>query len=148
MTRAEIDSLLAVCDCFVSLHRSEGFGLGPAEAMSLGKPVILTNWSGNTDYMTPDNSIGIDYQLIPVGKVIAHYQPDQVWADPDLEQAAYWMKSIAQDDQLARRIGLLGQETIREKFSPEVAGKLIERRLHYLRSTVLSQRSVAETSNR
>ncbi len=148
MTRAEIDSLLAVCDCFVSLHRSEGFGLGPAEAMSLGKPVILTNWSGNTDYMTLDNSIGIDYQLIPVGKVYGHYQPDQIWADPDLEQAAYWMKHVAQDDQLAARMGLLGQETIREKFSPEAAGKLIERRLHYLRSTVLSQRSVAETSNR
>jgi glycosyltransferase involved in cell wall biosynthesis len=148
MTRAEIDSLLAVCDCFVSLHRSEGFGLGPAEAMSLGKPVILTNWSGNTDYMTLDNSIGIDYQLIPVGKVYGHYQPDQIWADPDLEQAAYWMKHIAHDDQLAQRIGLLGQETIRDKFSPEAAGKLIERRLHYLRSTVLSQRSVAETSNR
>ncbi len=148
MTRAEIDSLLAVCDCFVSLHRSEGFGLGPAEAMSLGKPVILTNWSGNTDYMTLDNSIGIDYQLIPVGKVYGHYQPDQIWADPDLEQAAYWMKHVAQDDQLAARMGLLGQETIREKFSPEIVGKLIERRLHYLRSTVLSQRSVAETSNR
>ena len=148
MTRAEIDSLLAVCDCFVSLHRSEGFGLGPAEAMSLGKPVILTNWSGNTDYMTLDNSIGIDYQLIPVGKVYGHYQPDQIWADPDLEQAAYWMKHVAQDDQLAARMGLLGQETIKEKFSPEAAGKLIERRLHYLRTTVLSQRSVAETSNR
>jgi len=148
MTRAEIDSLLAVCDCFVSLHRSEGFGLGPAEAMSLGKPVILTNWSGNTDYMTLDNSIGIDYQLIPVGKVYGHYQPDQIWADPDLEQAAYWMKHVAQDDQLAARMGLLGQETIRDKFSPEIVGKLIERRLHYLRSTVLSQRSVAETSNR
>jgi len=148
MTRAEIDSLLAVCDCFVSLHRSEGFGLGPAEAMSLGKPVILTSWSGNTDYMTLDNSIGIDYQLIPVGKVYGHYQPDQIWADPDLEQAAYWMKHVAQDDQLAARMGLLGQETIKEKFSPEAAGKLIERRLHYLRTTVLSQRSVAETSNR
>ena len=92
MTRAEIDSLLSVCDCFISLHRSEGFGLGPAEAMSLGKPAILTNWSGNTDYMTMNNSIGIDYKLIPVGKVIGPYLPDQVWADPDLEQAAFWMK--------------------------------------------------------
>ncbi len=147
MTRAEIDSLLAVSDCFISLHRSEGFGLGPAEAMSLGKPVILTNWSGNTDYMTIHNSIGIDYQLIPVGRVFGHYQPDQIWADPDLEQAAYWMKHLAQDDQLARRIGLLGQETIRNKFSPEVVGKLIHRRLHYLKTTVLSRRNIDSHDN-
>lgn len=142
MTRAEIDSLLALCDCFISLHRSEGFGLGPAEAMSLGKPVILTNWSGNTDYMTIDNSIGIDYQLIPVGKVYGHYQPEQIWADPDLEQAAFWMKHLAKDTELANRIGMLGQETIRDRFSPEVVGKLVHRRLHYLRTTVLSRRSI------
>src|SRR5205807_7460447 len=78
MTRSEVDALLAASDCFISLHRSEGFGLGPAEAMSLGKPAILTNWSGNTDYMTPDNSIGIDYQLIPVDKQHGPYSPDQL----------------------------------------------------------------------
>ncbi|HEU4432101.1 MAG TPA: glycosyltransferase, partial [Pyrinomonadaceae bacterium] len=60
MNRAEITSLIKACDCFVSLHRSEGFGAPPAEAMSLGKPAIITNWSGNVDYMTPDNSIAID----------------------------------------------------------------------------------------
>ena len=109
MTRAEIDALLAVSDCFISLHRSEGFGLGPAEAMSLGKPAILTNWSGNTDYMTPDNSIGIDYQLIPVGKQYGPYPPDQLWADPDLKQAAFWMKQLAQDSELASRMGMRGQ---------------------------------------
>src|SRR6266849_1815878 len=106
----------------------------PAEAMSLGKPVILTNWSGNTDYMTIHNSIGIDYQLIPAGRVFGHYQPDQIWADPDLEQAAYWMKHLAQDDQLARRKGLLGQETI----TPSANGGLVHaitplRRVSWLR---------------
>jgi glycosyltransferase involved in cell wall biosynthesis len=142
MTRAEIDALLAISDCFISLHRSEGFGLGPAEAMSLGKPVILTNWSGNTDYMTPDNSIGVDYQLIPVGKQSGPYEPDQLWADPDLEQAAFWMKHLAQDPEFANRIGLLGQETIRNEFSPEVVGKLVHKRLYYLRRTALSGRTI------
>ena len=68
MNRAEVTSLIKACDCFVSLHRSEGFGLGPAEAMSLGKPAIITNWSGNVDYMTADNSIAIDYKLVKLGQ--------------------------------------------------------------------------------
>lgn len=148
MTRAEIDSLLAVSDCFISLHRSEGFGLGPAEAMSLGKPVILTNWSGNTDYMTPHNSIGIDYELIPVGKQYGPYEPDQLWADPDLEQAAFWMKHLAQDTKVANRIGLLGQETIRNEFSPEAVGKLIHKRLYYLKRTALSRPTIEGDRNR
>lgn len=139
LTRAEVDSLLAVSDCFISLHRSEGFGLGPAEAMSLGKPVVLTNWSGNTDYMTLHNSIGIDYQLIPVGQHYGPYEPDQLWADPDLDQAAFWMKQLAQDPALANRIGMLAQETIRSEFSPAAVGNLIRKRLNYLKRTTLSR---------
>lgn len=83
---------LARCDCVVSLHRSEGFGLVPAEAMNFGKPVIMTNWSGNKDYMSRDNSIGIDYQLVRLAKDYGPYKAGQYWAEPDVEQAAYWMK--------------------------------------------------------
>ena len=140
MTRAEIDSLLAISDCFVSLHRSEGFGLGPAEAMSLGKPVILTNWSGNVDYMTPTNSIGIDYALVPVGKQRGPYEAHQLWADPDLGQAASAMKRLVDDPEFARKLGLRGQETIKQKFSAEAVGKIIQGRLNYLRSVGLARR--------
>lgn len=139
ITRAEIDSLLAVCDCYVSLHRAEGYGLGPAEAMSLGKPAILTNWSGNTDYMTPHNSAGINYRLIPVGKQYGPYHPSQLWADPDLEQAADWMRRLSRDAELASSIGRLARETISTAFSPESVGRLIRHRLKYIRETTLSR---------
>jgi len=132
MDRPAIDALLRVSDCFVSLHRSEGFGLGPAEAMSLGKPAILTRWSGNVDYMTADNSVGIDYELVPVGQQYGPYQADQVWADPDLEQAAFWMDRLAKDARLARTIGRLGQKTIKTHFSPKAVGKIVRKRLEYL----------------
>jgi glycosyltransferase involved in cell wall biosynthesis len=143
MTRPEVDSLLAISDCFVSLHRSEGFGLGPAEAMSLGKPVILTKWSGNLDYMTPDNSIGIDYQLVPVGRQYGPYQPDQVWADPDLKRAASWMKRLVKDPEFGKKIGLRGQETIKKEFSPEAVGKVIQQRLNYLRRGMVTRRAAS-----
>jgi len=133
MDRDEVNSLIRLSDCFVSLHRSEGFGLGPAEAMSLGKPSIITNWSGNTDYMTPDNSIGIDYELVKLGQDYGPYQAHQFWAEPDLEQAAYWMKKIFKDSELAKRIGRLAQETIDSRFSPTAVGRIIQDRLETIR---------------
>jgi len=136
MDRDEVNSLIRLSDCFVSLHRSEGFGLGPAEAMSVGKPTIITNWSGNTDYMTEDNSIGIDYELVKLGKDYGPYKAHQYWAEPDLEQAAYWMKTIVNDSELAKSIGSRAQETMSSEFSPEAVGRAIQRRLEQIRRNV------------
>lgn len=62
----EVFGLQSVCDAYVSLHRSEGFGLGMAECMALGKPVIGTGYSGNSEFMNSENSCLVDYNLIPV----------------------------------------------------------------------------------
>ena len=53
-----------LCDCYVSLHRSEGLGLTMAEAMALGKPVIATGYSGNLHFMTPENSYLVDFARV------------------------------------------------------------------------------------
>lgn len=133
MPRGEVTSLIQAGDCFVSLHRAEGFGLGPAEAMSLAKPAIVTNWSGSVDYMTADNSIAVDYRLVKLGQDYGPYKAHQSWAEPDLEQAAHWMKKIAADPELGRRIGLRGRQTIQAQFSPRVVGALIRDRLAQIR---------------
>jgi glycosyltransferase involved in cell wall biosynthesis len=133
MPRNEVTSLIESCDCFVSLHRSEGFGLGPAEAMSLAKPAIITNWSGSVDYMTADNSIAIDYELVKLGQDYGPYKAHQTWAEPDVDQAAYWMKKIALEPELGRRLGQRAQETIEAHFSPRVVGALIRDRLDQIR---------------
>lgn len=134
MTRAEVTSLLKACDCFVSLHRSEGFGLGPAEAMLLGKPAIITNWSGSVDYMTDDNSIAIDYELVKLGQDYGPYKAHQSWAEPDLDQASYWMKKLISDPSLGPRLGHHARRTIEDQFSPQTVGKLIHDRLQEIRS--------------
>jgi glycosyltransferase involved in cell wall biosynthesis len=136
LSRDELTSLIGVCDCFVSLHRSEGFGLPPAEAMSLGKPAILTNWSGNVDYMTDDNCIAIDYELVKLDRDFGPYKAGQHWAEPDLDQAAHCMKRIVAEPELARNIGPKGQETIRSQFSPHAVGKIITARLEEIRSGI------------
>src|SRR5690606_518886 len=66
LPRAEAEALLACCDAHLSLHRAEGFGRIPAEALALGLPVIATGWSGTADYLTPETGFPVDYALVPV----------------------------------------------------------------------------------
>lgn len=135
MSQDEVSSLIESTDCFVSLHRSEGFGLGPAEAMSVGKPAIMTNWSGNTDYMTSDNCIAIDYELVELEKDYGPYQKGQYWAEPDLDQAAHFMKKVVSEPQLRERLGYHAERTIKSRFSPEEVGQIIQQRLQQIRDT-------------
>ena len=128
-TRSEINSLLTNIDCYVSLHRSEGFGLGPAEAMCLGKATIITNWSGSTDFMTPDNCMAIDYRLVELERAYGPYRRGQRWAEPDIEQAAEAMRTLVANPELGTEAGLRAQQTIRESFSPSAVGKLMRARL-------------------
>ena len=91
----ENSALMHCCDCYVSLHRSEGFGLTIAEAMLIGKPVITTGYSGNMDFTTDQNSLLVDYQLVPVQMNSPYqYSKGEMWAEPDIEQAGEYMKKL------------------------------------------------------
>lgn len=129
LTRMQVNSLLQCTDGYISLHRSEGFGLGLAEAMYLGKPVIATNWSGNTDFMHAKNSCPVNYELVRLGQDYGPYKADQMWADPDLQHAAQYMQLLVENPAWRASIASAGQATIREFYSPEVAGETIKQRL-------------------
>jgi GT2 family glycosyltransferase len=129
LTRYEVDSLLACCDCFVSLHRSEGFGLPIAEAMALGKPVIATHWSGNVDFMDQTCAACVDFEIRQIGRNCGPYDAKQHWAEPSLESAARWMHALYSEPTLAHRIGAAGAKRIRESFSDAIVGELIRKRL-------------------
>ncbi len=136
LDRTEAKALIRCADCLVSLHRSEGFGLPLAEAMYLGKPVIGTNWSGNTDFMNASNSGVVNYRLVRLGQDYGPYRAHQVWADPDLDHAAHLMRMMATDNAWRETIAKAGQATIRSRFSPQVAGNLIKIRLNARRSII------------
>jgi glycosyltransferase involved in cell wall biosynthesis len=128
LTRARAIALLALSDCFLSLHRSEGFGRGPAEAMLLGKPVITTDYSGTADFATPETALLVDYELVLVGEDEYPGASGQVWAEPDIEQAAAAMRRISADPVLASRLGRAGRELIRRRYAPRLVGmRYIER---------------------
>ena len=105
-------ALTACCDIVLSLHRCEGFGLVPAEAMLLGKPVVATGWSGNMDFMTPDTAALVNYRLIPVEDERKVYR-DAVWAEPDIGQAAEHLRRLAGNAEARSALGTLGQHYAR-----------------------------------
>lgn len=129
LSRYEVDSLIHSCDCYVSLHRAEGFGLGIAEAMALGRPAIATHWSGNTDFTNPDNTACVGYELRQLGQDYGPYQAHQYWAEPDIAEAARWMRRLADDPAYARQLGTQAQKEVTEQLSPHVVGQRIRQRL-------------------
>jgi glycosyltransferase involved in cell wall biosynthesis len=122
LTRPRAIALLTLSDCFLSLHRSEGFGRGPAEAMLLGKPVIATDYSGTRDFATSETALLVDYELVPVGPDEYPGASGQMWAEPDIDQAAAAMRKLAGDRALADRLGNAGRSRIRELYDPRVIG--------------------------
>jgi glycosyltransferase involved in cell wall biosynthesis len=129
LSREDIYALEATSDCFVSLHRSEGFGLGLAECMYLGKPVIGTHWSGNADCMTVENSCPVGFRLIPLEQDHGPYARGQRWADPDLDEAAVYMRRLVSDASFRDRVGEAGRRTMRTDHAPATIGRLYRKRL-------------------
>ena len=129
LTRLEVNALINHCDCLLSLHRSEGFGLSLAEAMYLGKPVVATAYSGNMDFMTPGNSFLVDYDFRAVGPNAAPYDPDSRWAEPSVDSAATHLQKIRRDPKGAMSVARKGHETMKGQFSPEAVGIKIKQRL-------------------
>lgn len=107
---AEAHAVMAACDIVLSLHRSEGFGLVPAEAMLLGKPVVATDWSGNLDFMDARCAAMVPARLIPARDPRGVFEaPGAVWADPDVAVAAAHLRRLADDPVLRQDLGQVAQ---------------------------------------
>ena len=122
-------SILAACDCYVSLHRSEGLGLPMAEAMYLAKPVIATAYGGNCDFMNANNSLPLRYELVQLDRDYGPYEKGNVWAEPDVGQAAELMKWVYENRELAKQTGQRAAHDIRESMNPTKASHEIRTRL-------------------
>jgi glycosyltransferase involved in cell wall biosynthesis len=129
----ERDALLVDCDCYVSLHRSEGFGLTLAECMALGKPVIGTAYSATTDFMTEENSYPVSHGMTRVGADCEIYPADGNWAEPDLDEAARLMRHVVENPDDARKRGERARADIERLYAPAAAGERARARLEELR---------------
>jgi glycosyltransferase involved in cell wall biosynthesis len=126
LSRREVNALYAQCDVYLSLHRSEGYGLTLAEAMTLGKPVIATGYSGNLDFMNQNNSYIVPYTLIELERDYAIYKAGNHWADPDIEAAAAYLRQVYDNPQDAALVGQRAAAYMRTHHSQEAVGRYIE----------------------
>lgn len=137
------NAMVAACDSYVSLHRSEGFGLTLAEAMVLGKPVIATRYGGVLDFMTDENSLLVDHGWSLVGPEAAPYPAEGRWAEPDLEMAAGFMRRLFEDRELGERLGARGRADLQTRHSPEAAGATMAARLREIHDGLTEQATLS-----
>lgn len=105
-------------DCYVSLCRSEGWGMGAFDAARFGKPVVMTGYGGQLDFLPPDLARLIRYRLIPAegGPRWRSYTRDQQWADPDVGHAAREMRQVFESPQEAAAQGGKLREFVLTQF--------------------------------
>jgi glycosyltransferase involved in cell wall biosynthesis len=133
MSHEQMFGLMNCCDAYVSLHRSEGFGLTMAEAMALGKPVIATGYSGNLDFMNENNSLLVSSKRVPIRTAVHVYPVGCLWADPSVEQAADMMRWLVEHPAETRAMAERGRQDVHQTLSLEAAGQRMAHRLDELR---------------
>ena len=129
LSTADRDLLCWRANACVSLHRSEGLGLTLLEGMAIGKPCIATAYSGNTSFMTPENSWLIPCSMVPVGRGSLHYEATQRWAEPDLNAAAAAMQEVAGGGPIVTSKAAAGQAFVLQHYHPDAAGAVMRRLL-------------------
>jgi glycosyltransferase involved in cell wall biosynthesis len=140
-----LTALTALSDFYVSLHRSEGFGLTIAEAMAFGKPAIATGYSGNLEFMNGESSYLVPFTESTLDDAVGPYPAGTVWADPDLDEAARLMRHVVENPEEARERGRRGKAAVEEHQSLERASQFLADRLPQL-ERLLAERHARETA--
>lgn len=122
-------SLMKSCDAYISLHRAEGFGLTMAEAMTLGKPVIATGYSGNLDFMDSANSYLVPFSYTSIGPGNRPYPAGGRWAEPDIDEAARMIRRVFENPNEARNKAIRAQRDVDELHSPHARSEFVLKRI-------------------
>jgi len=132
LSRAATQELMMSADCYVSLHRSEGFGLTMAEAMMCGKPVIATGYSGNVDFMSDADSFLVPYRVVAIDRTHGPYKAGYHWAEPDLDYACDLMRHVESNREAAAQVAAKAKAKVRQVLDPAVIGVSVRARLEEL----------------
>lgn len=129
LSRDAVNSLIKCVDVVVSLHRAEGFGLVLAEAMMLGTPTIATNWSSNTEFMNKDVACMVDYKLVTLEHDMLPFKKGNRWAEPDIDQAAFYMKKLYDDKKFYNNMVKSAKKHVAQTLNIHEAKSRIQKRL-------------------
>ena len=129
-------------DCLVGISRGEGWGRPQHEAMMMELPVIASNWSGNTEFMSQTNSLLVDCEIIPVQQVENEmaFMAGHYWAQPSEEHTREYMRGLFDDPSQGRQLGQIARKEMQEGFSPEPVSEIVMERLHNAQDKVRARR--------
>jgi glycosyltransferase involved in cell wall biosynthesis len=128
----QIEALANRGDCYVSLHRGEGWCYPLFEAACKGQPVVATAYSAPAEYLDPAFQNLVRYRLAPVKQRFQFFEEGMMWADPDLEHAASLMRYVYENRDEARRRAAQGARELHQAYSLEAVGQAARRRLEFL----------------
>ena len=137
----QLPNLYKAVDCLLGVSRGEGWGRPQHEAMSMGLPVIATNWSGNTEFMNQENSFLIDYDLVRAKTVepeLWHYK-NHIWSDPNVDHLIETLRSLCNNPSLGVKKGLLARTSICENYNRSSVSGIIINRLKLIESNILEK---------
>lgn len=126
----QLAALMNAADCYVSLHRSEGFGLTMAESMALGKPVIATAYSGNMDFMSPETAYLVGWSKGTVPPDCAPYPAGATWAEPNLDEAARLLRRVFEHPDEAAEVGRRARMAVETRHGPEQRAAFVRERFN------------------
>lgn len=134
LPRDQAYGVLDACDCYVSLHRSEGYGITIAEAMLMGKPTIATGYSGNVDFMSEADTFMVPYRLEPIQADLPYYPRGCHWATADTNAAAERMRWVFEHQDEARSMGQKASARVSELIGMKAYGARIMDRIRAIRT--------------
>lgn len=138
-----VESLITHCAAYVSLHRAEGLGLTMSEAMSAGRPVIATGYSGNLDFMDSENSLLVGYQPVEIPASARPYGPPTRWAEPDLAEAARHLRWLFEHPAEAAQLGLRAQESMRGSRDLDRSVSFVLQRVRQIEQSLNAERTLS-----
>lgn len=134
MSKLEVNRLIQLVDVYVSLHRAEGFGLVLAESMILGTPTIATGYSSNIEFQNKKTACLVNYDKIAVGKEMHPYLKNDLWAEPNIKEAAEYMVKLYKDREFYNSISKNAKEYIGDVLSMDKIVDILDERVKYIKS--------------
>jgi len=129
LSAQDLASLQASIDIYLSLHRAEGFGLGIAEFMARGKPVIVTGYSGNMDFTDDATAALVGFDLVDVKPGEYPHAEGSQWAEPRLGDAVRHLRDFAASPERRMALGARAQAKVRADLSANAVGTKMRARL-------------------
>jgi glycosyltransferase involved in cell wall biosynthesis len=135
-TEGQMEALAQRGNCYIGLHRGEGWGYPIFDAACRGTPVVATGYAGPADYLDPQWHNIVSYVPVPVNQKFHLYNETMMWAEPDIEQATALLSDVHSHYGFHRERARAGAEQLKNRFSIERVGAMAKERLHSIYETL------------